>query len=976
MVSLNQLTRLASQKVNIQGVTRRVAAVVSALLVIVVGLVLAPLAGASLPSGTITLATGNSTEPRRVSPIANTSVGMLFFSWQNGGAHFVVSSAGTATSVPIGQTRYSSGCGDVVAGDTAGIVEWRNVVTNTSGTRELSTGRTLAGPAPDGWVERDSAGNLHHVVAATGASNTIGTIAEPGKADCDATRLAYGSNTRGGTSSIFLTTFASGGPQTLVSETPPAGFSVQFNVLAIRGTTVAYARQVTDPTGHISREVRRQDLGGQPSTLLSTNTGYSSAAALTATGTFIISRTDEERLYYAPLGGPGLAVPGWSSTFEGNSQLSTTPAGVRMGVPGADTGGLYAVTPAGVTSLWTPPIRPMTANSLALSAGRASWTDDREATGSVWTRSVTGTATLTAGPESLLSNHVSSGDVAASGRRTAWSHDVTRVLTIATAGAPTTTLAHTGGPRMLRGHRVLLQTDSTTAVASIHDLVTSTTTDVPNAFAVWGDTAYLFDPAAMTISARSLTTASQAVVVTSQQLMAAAVAQGFDPATSYISYPALQGDVLAWSVYRSHQNGQDCLMAWRNLKTGTSGASQFTEAFPSGVSVYGRYVAHTAQAMDRVTSVYDATTGTIVFDSGTDPDAAMPLAAIGPQGLAWVSTSGELKVTPVPDQRLVPRHEGNPFAPKTYNTGAGTWTGEWVFTEPLTSCAVHVKNPSGTTIRTLTCDTPSAAMGEVVATWDGKDSTGTLVPSASYTWTVAASDKDGPAVDTDGEATSITGTITVTNAGLTNPAAFVTSAYQDFLGRTPTASELNTAVTNLGNGTWSRERLLGTLANSPEWVRVIVTKMYRDTLGRDPDPSGLSTWVDWIRTGRFTVAEAAALFYSSQEFYQGLGGNTDPTWVTQLYQKLLGRNPDAGGLNGWIDFTRTQGRAWVASQFYQSYESRLTRVNNLYQALLGRGPDPTGWPFWANVILTSGDIQLAASLAASAEYYLRADNRY
>ncbi len=60
----------------------------------------------------------------------------------------------------------------------------------------------------------------------------------------------------------------------------------------------------------------------------------------------------------------------------------------------------------------------------------------------------------------------------------------------------------------------------------------------------------------------------------------------------------------------------------------------------------------------------------------------------------------------------------------------------------------------------------------------------------------------------------------------------------------------------------------------------------------------------------------------------------------------------------------------------QSLESRLTRVRNLYQAVLGRNPDPTGWPFWAEVILAKGDIELAVSLAGSREYFMRSWDRY
>ena len=69
-------------------------------------------------------------------------------------------------------------------------------------------------------------------------------------------------------------------------------------------------------------------------------------------------------------------------------------------------------------------------------------------------------------------------------------------------------------------------------------------------------------------------------------------------------------------------------------------------------------------------------------------------------------------------------------------------------------------------------------------------------------------------------------------------------------------------------------------------------------------------------------------------------------------------------------------RSGVAFEFFQSQESRLTRVQALYAALLGRSPDPGGWSLWADIIVGSGDISLAVSLAASPEYELRAQARY
>jgi len=208
--------------------------------------------------------------------------------------------------------------------------------------------------------------------------------------------------------------------------------------------------------------------------------------------------------------------------------------------------------------------------------------------------------------------------------------------------------------------------------------------------------------------------------------------------------------------------------------------------------------------------------------------------------------------------------------------------------------------------------------------------------------------------------------------------SFVKASYKDFLGRLPTDAEVAAKTNDLGTGAVSKQAFLTTMANSDEWLNTIVTKMYADTLGRSPDAAGLASWVSWLRSGRFTVAQVASQFYSSDEYYLYHAGGTPTAWVTALYQKLLNRAPDAAGLASWVAATNSPswGRPRVSYEFYQSQESRLKRVDALYEALLGRAPDPTGWPYWAGVVLSTGDITLAVSLANSEEYWLRAAARF
>jgi L,D-peptidoglycan transpeptidase YkuD (ErfK/YbiS/YcfS/YnhG family) len=208
---------------------------------------------------------------------------------------------------------------------------------------------------------------------------------------------------------------------------------------------------------------------------------------------------------------------------------------------------------------------------------------------------------------------------------------------------------------------------------------------------------------------------------------------------------------------------------------------------------------------------------------------------------------------------------------------------------------------------------------------------------------------------------------------MVSPGSMVAAVYQDFLARVPSTTERDFQV-----AAWSgRAALVTGIARSPEWISTRVAVMYTDTLGRAPDPSGLATWTSWIAGGSVTITQAAAYFYSSQEYFAGLGGNTVTTWVTALYRSLLHRDPDQAGLAFWTARALgAPGRASVAYDIYQSRESRASRVRALYRLLLHRDPDPAGSDFWTGVLQTSGDIELAISLAASAEYAQDASTRY
>jgi hypothetical protein len=199
---------------------------------------------------------------------------------------------------------------------------------------------------------------------------------------------------------------------------------------------------------------------------------------------------------------------------------------------------------------------------------------------------------------------------------------------------------------------------------------------------------------------------------------------------------------------------------------------------------------------------------------------------------------------------------------------------------------------------------------------------------------------------------------------------YVDAAYLTFLGRPADPSGQQYWANVISSGQ-PRTVFTGTLARSDEWINRSLDIMYRNVFGRPGDTEGMRYWADRVRAG-LRLTDVGALLYGSPEYFQRSGGTND-SFVRALYDALLDRSADQGGVDYWTGLLRAgRSRTEIASGFYGSIESRSGRVTQLYVSVLSRGPDPAGLAFWADRLLRIDDVDLAADLAASEEYFWNA----
>ncbi len=104
-----------------------------------------------------------------------------------------------------------------------------------------------------------------------------------------------------------------------------------------------------------------------------------------------------------------------------------------------------------------------------------------------------------------------------------------------------------------------------------------------------------------------------------------------------------------------------------------------------------------------------------------------------------------------------------------------------------------------------------------------------------------------------------------------------------------------------------------------EDVRNFVSRLYTNILGRDPDAAGLESWVDVLVSGETTGAEVVRDFILSPEFIEK--NVSDEDYIEILYNSCMDRSSDSAGKNAWMQrLTEGFSRLYVLRGFIESDE--------------------------------------------------------
>jgi uncharacterized delta-60 repeat protein len=166
----------------------------------------------------------------------------------------------------------------------------------------------------------------------------------------------------------------------------------------------------------------------------------------------------------------------------------------------------------------------------------------------------------------------------------------------------------------------------------------------------------------------------------------------------------------------------------------------------------------------------------------------------------------------------------------------------------------------------------------------------------------------------------------------------------------------------------ARRQVVQIIQGTLEYRTDVVQSLYQGILGRAADAGGLNAWVAFLGIGG-TQFQVESELMGSVEFVNANGG-TASSFVNAVYGKVLGRSLDSSG-SFWVDQLNagasTQG---VVMGILRSAESATLTTGDLFAAFLNRQPDSVGLAAYVNAIMGGVPTEyLTLFIVSSQEFY-------
>ena len=121
-------------------------------------------------------------------------------------------------------------------------------------------------------------------------------------------------------------------------------------------------------------------------------------------------------------------------------------------------------------------------------------------------------------------------------------------------------------------------------------------------------------------------------------------------------------------------------------------------------------------------------------------------------------------------------------------------------------------------------------------------------------------------------------------------------------------------------------------------VSAQIFRLYEAVLDRTAEETGLGYW-NWRMDNGTSLHQVATEFMIQPEFKQLYGENpTDQEFIHKLYENVLNREPDTGGLLYWSQMIGQNGRAQMLIDFAESPENQALVID-----VVGKGLDFVPW---------------------------------